>query len=142
MIMKDSITLATDTLAVQPEGVRSLIQSSIWFWISLVQFLVIIILIIRYKRIKGKPIIREIRKEIIKEAGKEDIDMEELMANINKAGRLYKTLSSKCHPDRFINSPKYLPAEEIFQEITRYKRNYKELCALRERAINELNVKL
>lgn len=67
--------------------------------------------------------------------------MGNLMNSINNSSELYKELSRKCHPDRFVNSPDQKLAEEIFQEIARHKRNHEKLIALKERAIAELNIK-
>lgn len=43
-----------------------------------------------------------------------------------------------CHPDKFVNTSKEKIAEEIFQEISKNKRNYEELVMLKDSAINEL----
>ena len=40
--------------------------------------------------------------------------MNNLMDSMHKSRNLYKELSKKCHPDRFINNPKQKIAEEIF----------------------------
>ena len=42
--------------------------------------------------------------------------MNNLMDSIHNSRNLYKELSKKCHPDRFINDPKQKIAEEIFQD--------------------------
>jgi hypothetical protein len=140
--MTEHISLITDTLTVQDEAAKSFIHYAVWFWISMIQFALLIFLVTIKFRKKPAAITGEAERVIIKEAAGEKVDMHNLMENINKSNSLYKLLSSKCHPDRFINHPKHKLAEEIFQEITLYRRNYKKLCALRERAIIELNVKL
>lgn len=66
--------------------------------------------------------------------------MENLMDSINGARTLYKELSRKCHPDRFVNTPKEKIAQEIFQEITKNQRNFEKLKLLKEKAINSLNI--
>ncbi|MCH3884774.1 hypothetical protein [Tenacibaculum aquimarinum] len=67
--------------------------------------------------------------------------MDALMNNINSSKLLYKELSRVCHPDRFVNSDKQKIAEEIFKNISKNKRKFKELEILKERAINELKIK-
>jgi hypothetical protein len=76
----------------------------------------------------------------IKGSRKNDINMDNLMNNIHNSRLLYKELSRKCHPERFVNDPKQKIAEEIFQEISKNERNHKELSLLKLRAINELNL--
>ena len=66
--------------------------------------------------------------------------MNNLMDSIHNSRNLYKELSKKCHPDRFINDPKQKIAEEIFQEISENERNFEKLSLLKQRAINELNL--
>jgi len=73
---------------------------------------------------------------------KSKIDMNGLMNSINKSKPLYKKLSKVCHPDRFINSDKRPIAEELFQEVTRYKRDYEKLEELKERARQELSINI
>ena len=60
-----------------------------------------------------------------------DIDMNNLMNSIHRSRELYKELSSKYHPDRFVNTPEYEIAEEIFQRISKNERNYKELTLIK-----------
>jgi len=140
--MTEHISLITDTLTVQDESAKSFIHCAVWFWISMIQFAMLIFLVTKKFRKKPAVITGEAERVIIKEMTGKKLDMHNLMENINKSNSLYKLLSRKCHPDRFINYPEHKLAEEIFQEITLYRRNYKKLCALRERAIIELNVEL
>ena len=68
--------------------------------------------------------------------------MVNLMNSINGSKDLYKQLSRICHPNRYINSDKRQVTEEIFQEISKNKRDYKKLSELKQRAITELNINL
>ena len=114
---------------------------SIWFWIALSEFIIIMILIlILYLRLKkySKPDKTSINN--LKKYRKTDINMTELMDDINKSKDLYKELSQVCHPDRFINTEKHKLANSIFQEITKNRRNYKNLCLIKDRMIKELNI--
>lgn len=118
------------------------IITSIWFWISLVEFLIIIFFIIKLLKKKNNLAFSDLSKEQLKKAKSTNVDMDNLMNSINGSKELYKTLSKTCHPDRFINSDKQNLAENIFQEISKNKRNYNKLIALKQRAINELNINL
>lgn len=66
------------------------------------------------------------------------IDMDNLMNSINKAESLFKLLSKKYHPDRFINSDNHPLAEQLFQQITENKRNYQQLVRLQKQAEEHL----
>ncbi|HLU86830.1 MAG TPA: hypothetical protein VKZ44_03675, partial [Taishania sp.] len=93
---------------------------------------------LRYK--KSELEFSDLPKEKLKTAKSTSIDMDNLMNSINGAGELYKELSRKCHPDRFVKSDKQSLAEEIFQEISKNKRNFKALQDLKVRAKNELEI--
>lgn len=114
--------------------------SSIWFWTTAAEFLLIVFLLIRLKRSKSDLAFSALPKDKIKQAGTAEIDMDDLMNSINGSRELYKELSRVCHPDRFVDTDKQILAEEIFQEISTNKRNFKSLTALKERAKNELNI--
>lgn len=86
------------------------------------------------KSLEVKP---KLDKSIFK-VSKEDIDMGGLMDNINKSRELYKVLSRKYHPDRFIGTNKHARAGVLMQEITENKRKYNKLLKLQKIAENEL----
>lgn len=113
---------------------------SIWFWIALVEFLMIVILlVILLRRNFTSKNVNE-QSEELKKAKNTNINMDDLMGDINHSKDLYKELSRVCHPDKFINSELEHKAELIFQEISKNKRNYKKLLELKERAKVELNL--
>lgn len=122
------------------EAYSNSITQSIWFWLSILELIIIIILIYQLYKVKRNLEFYNFSKEKIKEAKRSDVNMDDLMDSINKSKELYKELSRLCHPDRFVNTEKHQIAELIFQEITKNKRNYKELSKLKTRAINELNI--
>ena len=68
-----------------------------------------------------------------------DIDMMGVMNDINGSRELYKTLSRKYHPDRFMDPAKKEIASELMKDITKYKRNYNKLTQLQKQAENELH---
>lgn len=114
---------------------------SIWFWIAILEFIIITVLILLHRK-KNKNIIElsELESQTIEESKKVVIDMDNLMDSIHNSRQLYKEMSRKCHPDNFINNPKHKLAEDIFQEITKNEKNYKNLNFLKDRAIKELNI--
>jgi hypothetical protein len=114
--------------------------SNIWLWISIFELLIIIFLFYKLKNKRPELEFGDLPKDKLKTAKSTSIDMDNLMNSINGAGELYKELSKKCHPDRFVNSDKQSLAEEIFQEISKNKRNFKALQDLKVRAINELEI--
>ena len=114
--------------------------NSIWFWITIVELLLILILVYKIKSKKNIPELSDLESKIIMNSKKNNIDMDNLMNSIHNSRDLYKELSRKCHPDRFINDPKQKNAEEIFQEITKNERNFEKLNKLKLRAENELNI--
>ena len=113
---------------------------SIWFWVTLAEFIIIVLLVLRLKRKQSDLKFSNLSKDKIYNAKKTNIDMNNLMNSINNSKNLYKELSRTCHPDRFINSDKHSLSEEIFQDISRFKRDFQKLTELKERAIIELNI--
>lgn len=113
---------------------------SLWFWFSIIELLLIVYLIYRLKSKKVVSELTDLEMQNIQKSKNNNIDMNSLMNNIHNARGLYKELSRKCHPDRFIGDPKHQIAEEIFQEISDNERNYEKLNQLKTRAINELNI--
>jgi hypothetical protein len=137
--------MTTTLLQVQPDSVvietiANNGTTSIWFWVALVEFALIVLLLFRVKKKVADLKFGDLSKDNLRTAKKTDVDMNDVMNNINSSKGLYKKLSRTCHPDRFINSDKQKIAEEIFQEISRNKRNFKKLTELKERATAELNI--
>lgn len=133
-----NILLNTTKKIVPIEKISML--NSVWFWIALLELALIIFLIFRLKSKKNKLGLSEMETNQIKESKGANIDMDNLINSIHNSKNLYKELSKKCHPDRFINNPLQKNAEEIFQEITKNERNFEKLSKLKERAISELNI--
>lgn len=113
--------------------------------IVIAEFFIIVVLVIRIIKLKSKNVsdvntTLGSKLDLISDARSGEVDMDDLMMNINRSKELYKKLSSKCHPDRFIDVEKNEIANEIFQNITKNQRNYKQLLVLSEQAQNELNI--
>ena len=113
---------------------------SLWFWFSIIELLLIIYLIYKLKSKSKKVELTDLDTNKIINSKNNKIDMNNLMNSIHNSRTLYKELSKKCHPDRFINDPKQKNAEEIFQGITKNERNFEKLNSLKLRAENELNI--
>ena len=134
------LLIQSDTTKISTVKNYIINYSLAWFWIALVEFAVIIFLFICLRTKKSQLDFSNLPIDKIKNAQKTDIDMNNLMNSIHGSRELYKELSAKCHPDRFINTPEQKIAEELFQEISRDKRNYEKLYQLKKRAIVELNI--
>ncbi len=113
--------------------------NSFWFYFSLFEFAFIILLLLKLRNHKSNLVFSELDKSTTEKSKKTNIDMNNLMDSINNSSALYKELSRKYHPDRFVNSPKQILSEKIFQEISSNKRNYEKLLLLKHQAENELD---
>tara|TARA_R110002050_G_scaffold204522_4_gene340186 strand:- start:112239 stop:112667 length:429 start_codon:yes stop_codon:yes gene_type:complete len=114
---------------------------SIWLWIALVELAIIIVLILKLKKKQKFLKFGDLSKNKMQHIKKSTINMDNLMNSINKSKDLYKELSRSCHPDLFVNTNKQVLAAEIFQEISKHKRDFQKLMELKEKAITELNIK-
>lgn len=134
------LQIKSDSLAVATASSSNGLLSSTWFWIAIVELLIIIFLLVRLKKKKTELAFSDLPKDKMKNAKSSSIDMDNLMNSINGSRDLYKELSKACHPDKFVNTEKQKIAEDIFQEISKDKRNFEKLLAHKERAKNELNI--
>jgi hypothetical protein len=114
--------------------------NSIWFWITIIELVIILILVYKLKSKTNIHKLSDLETKNIMNSKKNNINMDNLMESIHNSRGLYKELSKKCHPDRFVNDSKQKIAEEIFQEISNNERNFEKLNLLKSRAITELNV--
>jgi len=130
--MKDSIVFIDNTISIMP-------SISTWFWIAVIEFLIIVWLFRKFQKLKRNNLdLSDVKKSDLWKSG--NIDINNLMNSIHYSRELYKELSKKCHPDRFVNTPKQEIAEEIFQRISKNKRNYEQLIFIKEEAIDKLNI--
>ena len=116
------------------------ILQTLWFWISLIELLMIIFLLYKLYSKNNVAELSDLETKNLKNSKNNNIDMDNLMNSIHNSRNLYKELTKKCHPDRFVNDPKLKISEEIFQEISENERNFDKLTLLKSRAINELNI--
>jgi hypothetical protein len=70
----------------------------------------------------------------------QDVNLHEVMLDINNSKELYKLLSRRCHPDKFINSEYHKEIEDLYKEISNNKRNYSKLLELKELASMRFNI--
>jgi hypothetical protein len=109
--------------------------------VAFIEFLIIISLVIYIKKKRHQLSEEELaQRKTIKDAKGVDINMTDLIESINKSKALYKQLSSKCHPDRFLAEDIKEKANALIQEITENKNNYAVLLQLKSRAEQELNI--
>jgi len=134
------LQINNDSLALATASKSESLLGSTWFWIAIIEFSIIVLLLIRLKKKKSDLAFSDLPKDKMKNAKSSSIDMDNLMNSINGSRDLYKELSKACHPDKFVNTEKQKIAEEIFQNISKDKRNFEKLLAHKERAKIELNI--
>lgn len=135
-ILNDTIQKGSEIIS----GVNSANNDTvnIWFWIALVELLIIVYLLFFRKNKKEL----SAKEQFKKESKEGEIDFGNIINSSFHVKPLYDELKVKCHPDRFPNdSDKNKIALTIFQEISKNKTNYKKLIALKEQAKNELDIK-
>lgn len=116
-------------------------NTNTWEYIAITELVIILILIAFVVHLRNKSNLKNKIKNSIKQQG--GVDANEVMKDIWLSKGSYDELKKKCHPDRFVGDEnKQRIANEIFQEITKNKNNYQKLQELKQRAINELNIKI
>ena len=114
--------------------------SPIWFWLSITEFITIIIVLLSQNRRKFKSSMFKMDKDKVL---KEEIDFDNIINSSFNSKALYDELIRKCHPDRFVqNTEKNKMAMLLSQEITKNKNDIKRLQEIREQAIKQLNINL
>ena len=133
-------TLIQDSISTAFQVVTKITESepiNCWKWFALAEFVLIIFLILK-RNFTTKVTARQRFKE---EALKQDIDFNNIIKSSFHSTQLYDELKVKCHPDLFpTDKEKNTIAENIFQEITKNKNNYKRLFELKEETIQKLNL--
>ena len=127
----------SDTIDVVAEQV-STSGINVWMIVALAELIIIIALFLSRNKINDKQ--TELKRKVMAEG---DIDIGNTMNSMFNAEPLYKELIRKCHPDRFApDEEKMAIASELSMRITKNKQNRKNLEALRQEAINKLNINL
>ena len=132
-LLSDTIQSVKGTIA-ESEPIVSFLNNY-WFWISIVELLIILYLIFFQKKTETT------REKFKREALEKDIDLGNIINSAFHVKPLYDELKVKCHPDRFPNDvEKSKVALELFQQITKNKTNYNKLIELKELAKQKLNI--
>ena len=129
-------TVSDTTAMVAEQAIQSGIN--LWMIIALAEFAIIIaLLIVRNSRDDKKS---ELKRKVMAEG---NVDFQNTVNSMFNAEPLYKELIVKCHPDRFApDEAKMAIANELSMQITKNKQNIKCLEALRQEAINKLNINI
>ncbi len=133
-------TFLIDTLKVARQVIAStdnpvISSHSLWIWIAIIEFLLIIYLIFLRKKTESETV------RFKREAKAGEIDFGNIINSSFHVKPLYDELIVNCHPDRFPNDiEKNKIALELFQEISKNKTNYKKLVELKELAKQKLNI--
>lgn len=135
-----NILTVVDLSQEQEAVVETTFQMNWWLIVAIIQFIVIAFLFYKNRKLKLALVDPDKFNEL-RTAKTSDVDMTDLMNNINTSRDEYKDLSKKCHPDRFLDEEKKQKADELFQEISRHKRNSAKLKELKIRAEKELDIK-
>ena len=101
-------------------------------WQSLVIFEGLLILYLAFKLRKSPLTPLEKKMNSYK---KGEVDMDALMMDMNKSKALYKELTRKYHPDRFIGTNMREAAELFFKEIQKNRTSYAQLSRLQKEAV-------
>jgi hypothetical protein len=116
-------------------------STNYWMWIATAELIVIGYLAFKLLNKKKIEADHNPASDILTEAKKTEVNMDDLMKDINGSRQLYKHLSVKCHPDRFAtDEEKRKVADELFQDISRNRRNYNKLLELQALASQKLNI--
>ena len=114
--------------------------NSVLICITIIELTIIVYLLYKLKTKKPISNLSDLEIQGITKSKKSEINMDSLMDNIHSSKPLYKELSRKCHPERFVNDDRQDLAQEIFKEITKHEKNFEQLEKLKKRAIAELNL--
>ena len=115
----------------------------VWFWIAIAEFIAVVMTIRIYVSSKrSKPSKKQIiRDSVLKEDDVDFVQTIKMAFDVKKAQSLYDMLKKRCHPDIFSpDAEKVAIADDLFQEITKNKNNYKKLLELKEIAKEKLNI--
>ena len=114
----------------------NLIVHGFWFWIAMVELLIIASTIIYIRKAKKGYATNDMKKKVMAEG---TIDFNNTMMSAFHAKELYDELKVKYHPDRFPdNDEKNKLATALFQQIVQNKNNYRRLLEIKQIAQEKL----
>lgn len=135
-ILQDSLKVVEQ--ATKENNIEPIESINWWFWIAMVQFIIIVFLIIKLSSKRNQSLKQKLKKESLDNS----IDFDNIINSSFNSNEVYNELKVKCHPDRFPNDDvKNTIAENLFQEITKNQNNVKRLIELKEEAKQKLNIK-
>lgn len=138
--MIENISDSINNAANQINGVSSQDTISYWFWIALIELIIIVLILIVKKRGDGNP--QNNREQLKKDAQNGTIDFGNIINSSFNSRQLYDELKIKCHPDLFVDdNDKNEFANYLFQEISKNKTDYKRLVELKQKATEILKIK-
>jgi len=108
-----------------------------WQIFALAEFITIVFIVRKNNSMRKKSLVTM----DLNEYKRTDVNMNDLMKDLHLSKSLYKVLTRKYHPDKFIGTMNVIKAQEIFKEIQENKTNYRKLSELEEKAESELNLK-
>lgn len=115
--------------------------NNICIWIALVELAVITYLLFKIRR--RYTLKKTISQVAFNPDNQTDIDFDNIIVSTFNARQLFDLLKVKCHPDLFsTDNEKRSIAENLFQEISKNKNNYKKLLELKEQVIQQLKIKI
>ena len=132
----DSSLIAMNNVLAQEQGTTC----NGWTVATIIELLIILLLV--FLMVKRKRTSKVPQNEVA-DIMNEKVDYQNIINSSFLAAALYDQLIKKCHPDRFPNDEdKHRIAEEISAELGKNKHNNKRLEELKQRAIQELGIKL
>jgi len=127
--------MAADSLRQASQHSNSL---NWWMIIAIVELVIIAALLFSKGKVDDRK--RSIKRQVREEG---DINFGNIIASSFGADALYKELIRKCHPDRFAPDEKKVAiANDISEQLGKYKHDLKKLNELKEEAITKLNISI
>ena len=114
---------------------KTILITYAWQGLALFEFLLIVFLLVKLRKKRENTLEMNFKK-----FKKNEVDMDALMKDMHHSKDLYKELSRKYHPDRFVGSVLQSEAEELFKLIQENKTNFNKLEEIKIQAINTLKI--
>jgi hypothetical protein len=134
VITEDSLTVIGQSVTVNANANHAV---NVWMWIAIAEIGVILYLLFKNQLLAKNIISHNFKQDFLNQ----EVDFNNIINSSFNSSALYDMMKVKCHPDKFADdNEKYILAEEIFQEITKNKMNYKKLLILKDIAKKKLNI--
>ena len=134
LLLQDSLQIMNQAISETSKNPQS---TNWWMWIALVEFGFITFVFAKKRFRKKCSDLKTFKEESIKQ----EVDFKNIINSSFHSLSLYDELKVKCHPDRFpLDHEKNQIADNLFQEIAKYKTDIKKLQMLKEEAKHKLNI--